>query len=195
MDIVSLRCRFRAGCRRGCGRKFAVGPHRAVCEILLFPDGHGTLQGIDSEAAGIEGGRAVRRADGNEDAGCADFEAAQPVGNGDAVNTIFFVKLIADFAHFGQGHGFIGFVVEVKRGAIMRLIANEAVEGDDGAIFGSAHVAGQRGHVDGLAHQLVDVIVGEGCHEGASAAAHGREKRDFVAGAERSVPGGELLIA
>ena len=30
---------------------------------------------------------------------------------------------------------------------------------------------------------------------GASAAAHGRQESDFVAGVERSVPGGEFLIA
>jgi len=29
----------------------------------------------------------------------------------------------------------------------------------------------------------------------ASAAAHGREKGDFVAGAQRSIPGGEFLVA
>ena len=195
MDIVSLRCRFRTGCRHGCGWQFPVRPDRAVCEILLFPDGHGALEGVDSEAAGIEGGGAVRRADGNENAGFADFEAAQPVGDGDAVNAVFLVELCADFAHFGQGHGFVGFVVEVESRAIVRLIADETVEGNDRAILGSAHLPGQRGHIDGLAHQLVDVIVRESRHADASAAAHGREKGDFVTGTERSVPGGELLIA
>jgi hypothetical protein len=56
-------------------------------------------------------------------------------------------------------------------------------------------VAGQRRHVNGLANQLVEVIVGECRHVDASAAAHGREKRDFVAGADRRIPGGEFLVA
>jgi hypothetical protein len=195
MDIVSLRCRFRAGCRRGCGRQFAVGPDRAVCEILLFPDGHGALEGVDSEAAGIEGRGTMRRADGDENAGFADFEAAQTVGDGDAVDAVFLVELGADFLHLGEGHGFVGFVVEIEGRAIVRLIADETVEGNDRAVHGSAYLLGQRGHIDGLAHQLVDVIVRESGHADASAAAHGREKGDFVAGAERRIPGGELLIA
>jgi len=137
----------------------------------------------------------VRRADGNEYAGVTDREAAKPVDHGDAMDTVFFAELGAYFAHFGEGHGFVGFVVQVESRTIVGLIADETVEGDDGAVFRRAHVAGQRGHVDGLANQLVEVIVEECCHIDASAAAHGWEKRDFVAGAERRIPGGKFLVA
>ncbi len=77
----------------------------------------------------------------------------------------------------------------------MGLIADETVEGDDGAVFGRADLADESEHVDGLAHQLIDVIV-KGCrHIDASAAAHRRKKGDFVAGTERRIPGGEFLVA
>jgi hypothetical protein len=77
----------------------------------------------------------------------------------------------------------------------VRLIADEAVEGDDGAVFGGADVMNEGGDVDGIAHEVADVVEEGRGHGGASAAAHGREESDFVAGVERSVPGGEFLVA
>src|SRR6266446_931289 len=159
-----LRCRFRAWRRPGYGGKLAVGPDGAVFEVFFLPDGHGALEGVDGEAASVKGGGAVGGADDDEDAGFADLEAAEAVDHGDAMDAVFFVELRADFAHFGEGHGFVGFVVEVKGWAIVGLVADETVEDDDGAVFGRAHVAGERGHVDRLAHQLIDVIVGERRH-------------------------------
>jgi hypothetical protein len=137
----------------------------------------------------------VRGADGNEYAGVTDLEAAEPVNHGDAVDSVFFVELNADFSHFGEGHGFVGFVLQVESGTIVGLVADETIESDGGAVFGRAHVACQRGYVDGLANQLIDVIVRECRHIDASAATYGREKRDFVAGEERRIPGGEFLVA
>jgi hypothetical protein len=137
----------------------------------------------------------VWRADSNENAGFADFEAAEPMDHGDAMDAVLFVELLADFAHFGDGHGFVGFVVEIESGPIVRLIADEAVEGDDSAVLGSTDVEGQRSHIDGLADQLVDVIVWKCGHVDMSATAHGREKRDLVASPERRIPSGKFLIA
>ena len=137
----------------------------------------------------------MRGADGNEYAGFADLESPEPVNHGDAMDRVFFVELKADFAHFGEGHGFVGFVVQIESRTIVGLVADETIESDGGAIFGRTHVACQRGYVDGLANQLIDVIVRECRHIDASAAAYGREKRDFIAGAERGIPGGELLVA
>lgn len=88
---------------------------------------------------------------GNEDAGFADFEAAETVGDGNAMDEIFFAELSTNLAHFSEGHGFVGFVLEVERGAIVGLIADEAVEGDDGAVFGGADLADESGHVNRLA--------------------------------------------
>ncbi len=145
--------------RRGCGREFAIGPDSAVFEILLFPNGDGALKGVNGEAAGVKGGGAMVRADGDEDAGFADFETAEAMDDGDAVNSEFFVQLGRDLAHFGEGHGFVGFVVEVERGTIVGLIADETVKRDDGAVLGGADVSGEGGHVDGIADQPADVVV------------------------------------
>ena len=147
------------GCRRGCGREFAIGPDGAVLEILLFPNRDGALKGVNGEAAGVKGGGAMRGAGGDEDAGFADFETAEAMDNGDAVNGEFFVQFGRNFSHFGEGHGLVSFVVEVERGAIVGLIADKSVEGNDGTVFGGADVADEGGHVDGLANQLADVVV------------------------------------
>jgi len=98
-------------------------------------------------------------ADGDEDAGFADFEAAEAMDDGHAVNGEFFVHLGRDFSHFSKGHGFVSFVVEVESRTIVGLIADETVEGDDGAVFRSSDFADEGGHVDGVADQLADVVV------------------------------------
>src|SRR6267143_2102309 len=144
--------------RRGCRQEFAIGPDGAVFKVLLFPDGDGALKGVNGETAGVKGGSAMSRADSDEDASFADFETAEAMDDGDAVNGEFFVQLGGDFSHFGEGHGFVRFIVEIERGAIVGLIADETVEGDDGAIFGSADEADESGHVDGIADQLADVV-------------------------------------
>jgi hypothetical protein len=154
-----LRCGFRMWRGRGGGRQFAVGPDSAVFEVLFFPNGDSALQGVNGEAAGIKSGGAVRSADGDEDAGFAHFEAAETMDDGYAVNFVFFVELGGDLAHFGEGHGFVGFVVKIKSGAIVGLIADEAVEGDDGAVFGRADVVDECGDIDRVAHELADVVV------------------------------------
>src|SRR6266850_396310 len=145
--------------RRGCGREFAIGPDGAVFEVLLFPDGDGALKGVNGEAAGVKRGGAVSGADSDEDARFTDFETAEAMDDGNAVNGEFFVELGRDFSHFGKGHGFVSFVVEIECGPTMRLIADEAIKGDDGAVFGGADLANEGGHVDGIADQLADVVV------------------------------------
>ena len=152
--------------RRRCGRKFAIGPDGAVFKILLFPDGDGALEGVNGEAAGVKSGTAMRGADGDEDAGFADFEPAEAMDNGNAVNDEFFVELGSNLLHFAQGHGFVSLVIEIEREAIVRLIADEAVKGNDGAVFGSTDVAHKSGHVDGIADQLADVAVRGRGHRG-----------------------------
>ena len=57
----------------------ATGPNGAAGEEFFFPDGDGALQSVDGVTAGIERGGAVRRADGDEDAGVADFQPTEAV--------------------------------------------------------------------------------------------------------------------
>ena len=93
----------------------------------------------------------MRGANGNENAGFADFQPAQAVDHCDAVNRIFFVELPADFAHFRESHRFIRFVIKVKRAPIVRLVADETVERYDGAVAGGANVPDECGWINRLA--------------------------------------------
>src|SRR5436305_7222226 len=61
------------------GERVSRGPHSAICEGFLLPDGHGFLQGIDQPPTGVEGLRAMRGGDHDQDAGFAHVEAAQAV--------------------------------------------------------------------------------------------------------------------
>jgi len=104
----------------------------------------------------------MRRADGDEDAGFANLQAAQTVHHANAVDRVFFMEELPNFFHFSQSHGFISLVVEVKSGSAMGLVANETVEGDDGAILVGADFAHERRNIDGLLYQGEAVIFGEG---------------------------------
>jgi len=137
----------------------------------------------------------VRSADGDENARFTNFEPAEAMDNRGAVDGIFFVKLLADFAHFSERHGFVGFVIEVEGGAIVGLIANEAVEGDDGAVHGGAKVPDECRHVDRLAHEFKNVVGRGRGHSQNLAATHRWKEGDFVASVQRRVPGRKLLIA
>src|SRR6266852_2992025 len=141
------------------GRNFAIGPDGAVFKVLLLPDGDGALERVDGEPAGLESRRAVRGADGDKHAGLADFQPAQAVSDGDAVDGEFFMDVGTDFADFRKGHGFVGFVFEIQRGPAVRMIAHAAIEGDDSAVFRGADVPDQSGRVNRLADELVKVVL------------------------------------
>jgi hypothetical protein len=136
----------------------------------------------------------MRGADGDEDAGFADLEAAEAVDDSEAMNGKFDVHLDGNFADLGEGHGFVGFVVEVERGAAVRLVADAAVEGDDGAVLAGADVADEGGRINGLVDETEDVIA-KRSHRVGSASTNRGKKSDFVAGAESGTPSGEFLIA
>lgn len=182
--------------RRWCGRKLPVGPDGAIGEILLLPNGYRALESIDGEAAGVEGRGPVRRADGNEDAGFADLQAAQAMKNGYTMDGELLADGLADLLHFGEGHGFVGFVIEVKSAASVGFVANEAVESDDGAIPVGADIPDDRGHVDGRVKQSEEVVFRE-CvpHCRASAPTDRGKKRNSIILGERGIPGCKFLIA
>ncbi len=149
--------------RRGRGQ-FAIGPDGAVGEVFFFPDGDGALQRVDGEAAGVEGGGAMGSADGDEDAGFSNFEAAKAVRYGDAIDGEFLMNAGGDFFQLLQRHGFVRFVVEVERAATVRIVANAAVESNDGAIGISANVVDKRGGIDRVVAELDEVVGGSGGH-------------------------------
>ena len=137
----------------------------------------------------------MRSAHGDKYTGFANFETAETMGDDDTMDAVLFVELYCDFAHFGEGHGLVGFVVEVKRRAIVRLIADEAIEGDDSPVFGSANPADEGSRIDRLANQLKNIVVIEGRGHGLNlATADRRKKCDFVTRMKQGVPGGKFLI-
>ena len=134
-------------------------------------------------------------ADGDEHAGFADLQAAEAMNDGHAIDGEFLVEQLADFAHFGEGHGFIGFVVEIQGAAAMGLVANETVEGDDGTVGVGAHLADDSGCVNRRAKEGEQVILCDGVWHGwVSTSAYGRKKGDRIIFGEWRVPGGEFFV-
>src|SRR2546429_2276893 len=115
--------------------------------------------------------------------------------DGHTMDAVLFVKLGGDFAHLGKGHGLVGFIVEVKRAAIVGLIAHEAVEGDDGAVLGSANVTDERAGLDRLANELEDVVIEWRGLRFASATTDGWQENEFLPRAERRIPNRQLPVA
>ena len=132
----------------------------------------------------------MRGADGDEDGSLADFDAAEAMDDGDAMDGEFLAHLRTDFADFGERHFFIGFVFEIERGAAAEIIAREAVEDDQRAIFGRAQAA--RNFVDGngAARDFEEIRRARGL----LAAAHGRQERDFIASGELRAKWSVFLI-
>jgi hypothetical protein len=136
----------------------------------------------------------MRCADGDEDTGFADLKAAEAVNDRDAMDGKFGVHLRGDAADFGEGHGLVGFVVEVEGGTAVRLVADAAVEGDDGSIFAGADMVNEGGSVNGLGDEAENVVARRS-HRGRSTSADWGKKSDFIAGVQCRAPGGEFLIA
>src|SRR5256885_8954566 len=128
-----LRSRIRPGnfWREG----IAVGPHGAVLEVLLLPDGDSALESINQPAASVECGRAVRRCDRDQHAGFADLQAAQAVHDGYIANLEFRQRLAGQRLHFLQRHGFVRFVIQVERLASACLVAHDSFESQSPAIL------------------------------------------------------------
>src|SRR5260221_1562722 len=107
-----------------CGKNFSFGPCRAVAEELLLPDRHSALEGVDSEAAGVERGRAMRRADDDEDGDLADFEPPEAVNHRETPDGKFLAHPVTDFAHFGDSHRLVCVVLQVESCPVAGVVAN-----------------------------------------------------------------------
>src|SRR6266568_2654584 len=89
-----VRCGMRFGAASGpriCAWNFrweglAVGPDGAVFEVLLLPDGHGALEGVDEPSTGLKRGRSMRRSNRDQHAGLANFKTPQPVDDRNVAN-------------------------------------------------------------------------------------------------------------
>ena len=100
----------------------------------------------------------MRGADGDEDAGLADFEAAKTVRYRDTIDGEFRMDFGGDFFELFQRHGFVGVVVEIERAAAVGIVANASVERDDGTVGIGAHVSNECGGGDGIAAELDEVV-------------------------------------
>ena len=114
---------------------------------------------------------------------------------GHTVNRELGVNFGGDLTHLGEGHGFVGFVVQVESAAAVRLVAYASIEGDDGAVRTGADMANERVGVDALMNKQDQVAAGRRGHQFSLAAAYWRKEGDFVAGIEGRTPGGEFPIA
>src|SRR5258707_10811875 len=82
----------------------------------------------------------MRRADRDKHAGLRNFETAEAVRNGYAVDGELGVNFGGDLMHFSEGHRFVGFVVQVQSRAAVGLIAYTPIEGDDSAVRAGANM-------------------------------------------------------
>jgi hypothetical protein len=48
-----------------------------------------------------------------------------------------------DLLNFGQGHGLVGFVLEVEGAAVFGMVADEPVKDNDGAVCAAANISCQ----------------------------------------------------
>jgi hypothetical protein len=137
----------------------------------------------------------VGRTYGNENTGISDFQSPKAMDNGNAINGEFVVHFDGDFRHFGEGHGFVGFILEVESAAAVGIVANTTIEGNDGAVSGLAELLDKRRRFDSLPRERDLVFLEDGIQVGELTSADGRQKSDLVARLDRRAPGGEFLIS
>src|SRR5579872_4399088 len=177
MAIRIDSCRDEKDCL--CGRNFSFCPRGAVSEKFLFPDRHSTLKGIDAEAAGVEGGGAMRRADHDEYRGLADFEPSKTMNHGETPDRKFFAHLLADFAHFSEGHGLVRLVFQIQSCPVTRVVANNSFKHDDSAIGRCLQLLKNLRGIDPVSDQRA-LILSDGSSGRSAASTHGRKKCDLV---------------
>src|ERR1700722_12073541 len=118
-----------------CGESLARGPYCPVYECFFLPDRHGGLERVDEPAAGVEGLRTVGRCDNDQHTRFAHCEAAETVDEGHMAHCESLPRFSGKLAQLAQRHLFIGLVIQMQRLTTARVIAHDAIEDDDRAIF------------------------------------------------------------
>src|SRR5438094_10560779 len=113
----------------------AFNPHFAVLENFFLPNRNGAFQFADGPFAGFKGSTSVRSADGDNDAGFADLQAAGAMDDADMCDVESLVSLFAESFHLAQSHRFVGFVNELECEAALRPFARVTIQRDGGAAF------------------------------------------------------------
>ena len=83
-------------------------------------------------------------------AGFSNFEPAETVNHGDAMNGKVIVEVRGDLLNFGQSHGLVCVVLEVEGAAVFGMVADESVKDNNGAIFIAANIRCQSDRVYGF---------------------------------------------
>ena len=104
----------------------------------------------------------MRSADGDEDACLPDFEPAEAVDDGHAVDGKLAMELGADLAHLGKRHGFVSLIFEKQGAAAGRVVADAAIEGDDGAVVIGADETRESRWIDRFVDDAKNVLL-TGC--------------------------------
>src|SRR6185295_10744757 len=108
-------------------RAFTFHPNLAVCENLFLPNRHGAFEFADGPLAGLERGAAVRRADGDDDAGLADFGATSAMDDADVRDLETLVGLASESFELAERHWRVSFVDQMKGAASARPLARVTV--------------------------------------------------------------------
>lgn len=92
----------------------------------------------------------MRGRDGNDNGGFANVEAAETMDNGDVADGIVGKSLGSEAPHLIEGHFLIGFVEKMQGASATAVVANDAIEEDDGSVFAMFEKAGNGRRIDGV---------------------------------------------
>ena len=117
---------------------------------FLFPDGKLFLDGVDEEAAKVEGGGTVRGGDADPDGGFTGDKDAYAMGGGNGGGAMAADAFGGNgFEHRGDER-FSGLVMEMTDGAVVVTISHHTFEDDDSSELSGVEVAAQGQRVDGF---------------------------------------------
>src|SRR6516162_4165240 len=133
------------------GKRLAVRPNCAIRKLLLFPNGHRPLEGVDQITTGIKGGSSMRRGDRDHHAGLANGKAAQAMHDASLSYGKLRQRLVDQALHLLESHLFVSFVIEKKGAAAAAVVPYYAFENHHGAIGRAFDFLEKRGGVDSLA--------------------------------------------
>jgi hypothetical protein len=97
----------------------------------------------------------------------------------EAINGPALMDLSSDLSEHAQSHLLVRFVFEVTNAPTGRLLANDAVESDDGSGCTAKHSPDERAGINRFAHELEDILL--------LSSAHRWKKRQGVSRLQRSL--------
>ena len=128
----------------------------------FFQIGHGGLERVDAELAGLEGGAAVGRRDGDDHRRLGELHPALAVPQHDAADLgPAAAGLGGELAQARQDLLRVGLVVDVGHpGGALGVVAHQTTEHHDGATVGDSHPVGRLLQVEGGVGERDPVVGG-----------------------------------